>query len=67
MHDKALEDARKEQAQARSNVLQKEKKVKKAEKALDAKVRFGFCYTFYTSTIQEKAETSIVGCRNRTS
>ena len=46
MHDKALEEARKEQAQARSNVMQKEKKVKKAEKVVDAKVRlrlgFGF-------------------------
>jgi structural maintenance of chromosome 1 len=40
VHDKALEEARKEQAHARSNVLQKEKKAKKAEKALDAKVRF---------------------------
>jgi structural maintenance of chromosome 1 len=46
VHDKALEEARKEQAQARSNVMQKEKKVKKAEKVVDAKVRlrlgFGF-------------------------
>lgn len=38
VHDKALEDARKEQAQARSNMVQKEKKAKKAEKVLDAKV-----------------------------
>lgn len=38
VHDEALEEARKEQAQARSGVLQKEKKVKKADKALDAKV-----------------------------
>ncbi|KIM86143.1 hypothetical protein PILCRDRAFT_334537 [Piloderma croceum F 1598] len=37
VHDKALEEARKEQAQARSNTMQKEKKVKKAEKAVDAK------------------------------
>jgi structural maintenance of chromosome 1 len=43
VHDKALEEARKEQAQARSNVMQKEKKVKKAEKAVDAKVR---CFPF---------------------
>jgi structural maintenance of chromosome 1 len=38
VHEKALEEARKEQAQARSNALQKDKKVKKAEKAVDAKV-----------------------------
>jgi structural maintenance of chromosome 1 len=38
VHEKALEEARKEQAQARSNTMQKEKKVKKAEKAVDAKV-----------------------------
>ena len=40
VHEKALEEARKEQAQARSNTMQKEKKVKKAEKAVDAKVSF---------------------------
>jgi structural maintenance of chromosome 1 len=40
VHNKALEDARREQAQARSTVMQKEKKIKRAEKALDAKV---FC------------------------
>lgn len=40
VHDAALDEARKEQAQARSSVLQKEKKIKKGEKALDAKVRF---------------------------
>ncbi|KZT07028.1 cohesin complex subunit psm1 [Laetiporus sulphureus 93-53] len=36
-HDKALNEARADQAQARSVVLQKEKKIKKAEKALEAK------------------------------
>jgi structural maintenance of chromosome 1 len=40
VHEKALEEARKEQAQARSNTMQKEKKVKKAEKAVDVKVSF---------------------------
>ena len=44
VHDKALEDARREQAQARSTVMQKEKKIKKAEKALDAKV---FCSSIH--------------------
>ena len=39
MHDKALEDARAEQAKARTAVLQMEKKIKKAEKALENKVR----------------------------
>ncbi|KAI0647638.1 cohesin complex subunit psm1 [Trametes meyenii] len=34
-HEKALEDARAEQAKARSNVMQKEKRIKKAEKALE--------------------------------
>ncbi|KAL0571911.1 Structural maintenance of chromosomes protein 1 [Marasmius crinis-equi] len=37
VHDKALEDARADQAKARSSVMQAEKKIKKAEKALDAK------------------------------
>jgi structural maintenance of chromosome 1 len=37
-HDKSLEAARAEQAKARNTVLQKEKGIKKAEKALDAKV-----------------------------
>lgn len=38
-HDKALEDARAEQAKARGAVMQKEKKIKKAEKALELRVR----------------------------
>lgn len=37
-HEKALEDARAEQAKARSNVMQKEKRIKRAEKALETKV-----------------------------
>ncbi|KAH9848926.1 cohesin complex subunit psm1 [Lenzites betulinus] len=36
-HEKALEDARADQARARSNVMQKEKRIKKAEKALETK------------------------------
>ncbi|KAL0960255.1 hypothetical protein HGRIS_011886 [Hohenbuehelia grisea] len=36
-HDKELEDARAEQAKARTVVMQKEKKIKKAEKGLDGK------------------------------
>ena len=38
-HEKALEDARAEQAKARGVVMQKEKRIKKAEKALELKVR----------------------------
>lgn len=38
-HDKALEEARAKQAKARSDVVAAEKKVKKAEKALETKVR----------------------------
>ena len=38
-HEKALEVARSEQAKARGNVMQKEKRIKKAEKALETKVR----------------------------
>ncbi|KAJ8472469.1 hypothetical protein ONZ51_g8497 [Trametes cubensis] len=38
-HEKALEDARTDQAKARSNVMQKEKRIKKAEKALETKAR----------------------------
>ncbi|KAL4266841.1 SMC family protein [Pleurotus pulmonarius] len=37
VHDEALEAARAEQAKARTSVMQKEKKIKKAEKALEAK------------------------------
>ncbi|KAJ2928232.1 hypothetical protein H1R20_g8845, partial [Candolleomyces eurysporus] len=36
-HDSALESARSEQARARAGVMQKEKQIKKAEKAADAK------------------------------
>ena len=42
-HEKALEDARAEQARARGNVMQKEKKIKKAEKALETKVCLYVC------------------------
>ena len=38
VHDKALEEARTEQAKARTVVMQKEKKIKKADKALEGKV-----------------------------
>ena len=38
VHDNALEAARTEQAKARTAVMQKEKGIKKAEKALDGKV-----------------------------
>lgn len=38
VHDKALESARADQAKARATVMQKEKNIKKAEKALDGKV-----------------------------
>ncbi|KAA1474997.1 hypothetical protein DENSPDRAFT_401153 [Dentipellis sp. KUC8613] len=37
VHDEALEKARAEQAKARSNVMQKEKRIKKAEKTLEGK------------------------------
>ena len=39
-HNTELEGARAEQARARNTVVQKEKQIKKAEKALDNKVRF---------------------------
>lgn len=38
VHDKALDASRAEQAKARTTVMQMEKKIKKAEKALDGKV-----------------------------
>jgi len=38
-HDKELEAARADQAKARTTVMQKEKHIKKAEKALEGKVR----------------------------
>jgi len=38
VHDKALDSARANQAKARTTVMQKEKIIKKAEKALDGKV-----------------------------
>ena len=37
-HDKVLEDARADQARARTPVAREEKKVKKAEKAVESKV-----------------------------
>jgi structural maintenance of chromosome 1 len=40
VHDEALNAARQEQAKARSGVMQKEKQIKKAEKAVDAKVHW---------------------------
>ena len=40
VHDKALESARADQAKARTTVMQKERNIKKAEKALDGKVSF---------------------------
>jgi structural maintenance of chromosome 1 len=48
VHDKALGKAREEQASARSEVLSKEKKIKKAEKALEKKVSLlsSTCQTF---------------------
>ena len=36
-HEKALEEARSEQAKSRGLVMQKEKRIKKAEKALETK------------------------------
>lgn len=39
----ALEEARAEQARARTTVVREEKKVKKAEKALEAKVNWARC------------------------
>jgi structural maintenance of chromosome 1 len=38
LHDQALEEARTEQAKARTAVMQKEKRFKKVEKQLEAKV-----------------------------
>lgn len=38
VHDEALAEARAEQAKVRTTVMQKEKKIKKAEKTLDGKV-----------------------------
>lgn len=38
VHDQALDAARGEQAKARAAVMQKEKKMKKAEKAVEARV-----------------------------
>jgi hypothetical protein len=54
-HDAALETARVEQAKAKTNVMQKDKKIKKAEKALEAKV----CPLGYTVP-----KDSLIGVRN---
>ena len=40
VHDRALESARADRTKARMTVMQKEKKIKKAEKTLDGKVLF---------------------------
>ena len=50
VHDNALEAARTEQAKARTAVMQKEKGIKKAEKALDGKV-CRLCYPILLSLI----------------
>ena len=42
-HEKALEEARSEQAKSRGAVMQKEKRIKKAEKALETQVRVALC------------------------
>ena len=42
-HEQELEAARAEQARARSSVMQKEKRIKKAEKALEGKVCTALC------------------------
>ena len=42
-HEKALEEARSEQAKSRGAVMQKEKRIKKAEKALETQVRDAMC------------------------
>lgn len=48
VHDKALDASRAEQAKARTTVMQMEKKIKKAEKALDGKVCSVFFATVHT-------------------
>lgn len=45
-HDKALEAVRAEQAKARSSVVKEEKKVKKAEKAIEFKVSVAHASNF---------------------
>jgi len=47
VHDKALEGARAEQAKVRTTVMQLEKKIKKAEKALDGKVSLVLVLVFW--------------------
>lgn len=58
-HDKALEDARGDQAKARTAVMQKEKKIKKAEKALELRVciTFGSLYQKDLHTFRNRGQT----------
>lgn len=50
VHERALEDARAEQARARTDVMQKEKRIKKAEKTLEGKVGFVSSKSFTNET-----------------
>ena len=62
MHDKALEEARAKQAKVRSEVTAAEKKVKKAEKALDSRVSFSLLLMIY-NLAQSALETRPSGNR----
>jgi hypothetical protein len=63
VHDKALKSARADQAKVRTTVMQKEKKIKRAEKALDSKVSLNLKWTRTFSFCMQKPE--LVSMPNR--
>lgn len=59
-HEQELEAARAEQARARSSVMQKEKRIKKAEKALEGKVCAACCQQRVRYTLTTTARDPIL-------
>ena len=69
VHDKDLEDARAEQAKSRATVATAEKKVKKAEKALENRVRLLLMNTLSisdTTLTTEEARSRCSGAKDPT-
>jgi hypothetical protein len=61
VHDEALEAARAQQAKVRATVMQKEKGIKKAEKALDGKVHMFLLVSYALPILIYDVETRLSG------
>ena len=64
-HEKALEEARSEQAKSRGAVMQKEKRIKKAEKALETQVRVAMCMGMEVAVAQPAWRSDRTWCALR--